>query len=482
MPLRLKARTRHDHAVDVAPQPRFRGNIPQRHFSVAQDRTEDVVEVVRDAAREGAEGFQALRARELALQALHLILGALSIADVGHAAGPSDRLVRRIAQAYSRGVDPAHFEADDDTQLHFEARGPSGEMPRHRVHISRPVLGKERQRVDELLARGEREVGRHSENDEQSRRGVVLVFRNVPVIVAIVRGLHGERIALFGEAKRLLHALALRDVDDRAAPAHRFPRPVARDDAGHVDPAQLAARNDPDLHVEASGQAGEMRGDGLEPFKPVVRMECEPLEEILTRRERRLGGKAVHLQQPRRGPELVTGNVPIPVTLFGGAHRQRVALFRDSQRLLGMLALRDVADDPVDHGAPVVQSCRAPTVANPPQHAVLAHDPVLDLGAIGRSARDPPEPRDERALVLGMHPLHPQHRRTEQALRRDARDTLDGGRDVQVHERAVRGELPSPEAVGDRSHELLQLLLSQARVDHSRKTADLVVRIDIVRR
>ena len=56
-------------------------------LDVAEDGTEDVVEVVRDAAGQRAEGFHLLRCAQLRLQCPALPLGVEAIRDiVGHAA------------------------------------------------------------------------------------------------------------------------------------------------------------------------------------------------------------------------------------------------------------------------------------------------------------------------------------------------------------------------------------------------------------
>ena len=88
MPLRLKARMRStsdlarspaaDHGVEVAAQRRALGRLLLRHLAVAEDRGEDVVEVVRDAAGERAHRLQLLRLPQLPLEALALGLGALA--------------------------------------------------------------------------------------------------------------------------------------------------------------------------------------------------------------------------------------------------------------------------------------------------------------------------------------------------------------------------------------------------------------------
>ena len=71
----------HD-AVDVASQPRSRRCIAQRHLAIAEDRAQDVVEVVRNAARQRTHRLQPLRQAQLLLEAAQLLLGALLLRDI----------------------------------------------------------------------------------------------------------------------------------------------------------------------------------------------------------------------------------------------------------------------------------------------------------------------------------------------------------------------------------------------------------------
>src|SRR5499427_10804743 len=57
----------HD-AIEVASQPAAPGCVAQRHLAIAEDRAENVVEVVRDPAGERAHRLQSLRQAQLLLE------------------------------------------------------------------------------------------------------------------------------------------------------------------------------------------------------------------------------------------------------------------------------------------------------------------------------------------------------------------------------------------------------------------------------
>src|SRR3989442_15876576 len=67
------------HLIDVPPCHAPLCHILLRELAVAEDRTQDVVEVVRDAACERAHRFHLLRLAELSLETLLLGLGLLAL-------------------------------------------------------------------------------------------------------------------------------------------------------------------------------------------------------------------------------------------------------------------------------------------------------------------------------------------------------------------------------------------------------------------
>src|SRR4051812_42214923 len=75
----------------------------------------------------------------------------------------------------------------------------------------------ERERLHPLRTVAKRRVARQAGNVEIARRQVVLAGLDVPVRVAVARGLHRARIAFLRIAQRELGALALGDVAADAA-------------------------------------------------------------------------------------------------------------------------------------------------------------------------------------------------------------------------------------------------------------------------
>ena len=76
--------------------------VGQRQLAVPEDRAEDVVEVVRDAAGHGAERFDLLRFAQLRVQPLALGLCALALGHVLQHADDADRA--GLAQPITRPV------------------------------------------------------------------------------------------------------------------------------------------------------------------------------------------------------------------------------------------------------------------------------------------------------------------------------------------------------------------------------------------
>src|SRR5580658_3869409 len=85
--------------IQVAPQRAALHRLLMRKFAVAEDRTEDVVEVVGDPAGESAYRFHLLRLPQLCLEVLLVDLRLLLSSDVDCRAGKPVRIAARIAQA-----------------------------------------------------------------------------------------------------------------------------------------------------------------------------------------------------------------------------------------------------------------------------------------------------------------------------------------------------------------------------------------------
>src|ERR1700730_6437596 len=74
-----------DHdAVQVATQSASCGRVTQRHLTIAQDGSEEIVEVVRDAAGERPHRFETLSLAQLVFHPLQLLFGEMAIGHIEH--------------------------------------------------------------------------------------------------------------------------------------------------------------------------------------------------------------------------------------------------------------------------------------------------------------------------------------------------------------------------------------------------------------
>src|SRR5205807_7007991 len=73
---------RGENVLRVALEWRARGGLLDEHFGVTQDPAEDIVEVVRDAAREAADRLHLLRLPQPLLEPRALGIGELALRDV----------------------------------------------------------------------------------------------------------------------------------------------------------------------------------------------------------------------------------------------------------------------------------------------------------------------------------------------------------------------------------------------------------------
>src|SRR4029077_5592849 len=99
------------YVVEIASQRRVWRRTLVRKLPVAEDRTEDVVEVVGDATGEGADRFHLLRLPKLRLQLILVDLRLLLRRDVDGGSDESGRLALPVAQTAAAGVQPAPLAA-----------------------------------------------------------------------------------------------------------------------------------------------------------------------------------------------------------------------------------------------------------------------------------------------------------------------------------------------------------------------------------
>ncbi len=129
-----------EHAVDVPMESRALGNAAQCHLAVAKDRTEDVVEIVRDSACERADGLELLGVAQLVFEALHFALRGLAIRDVAdhaieHGALARVRRLHLVVQPTKGAVRAEHPVFDLDAFI------ASGMHAPHRRVDEVPVIG-----------------------------------------------------------------------------------------------------------------------------------------------------------------------------------------------------------------------------------------------------------------------------------------------------------------------------------------------------
>ncbi len=298
-----------------------------RHLAVAEYRAEDVVEVVRDAARERAERFEPLCLAQPVLGDAQRLLGVFLLGDVHRRAGPAHRLAARVSQAHPGHVQPTHAVGPHHPDLQADARRLAPEMSGHLRLVPRAVFRMERKLLDDLRAAAPLLVRREAAELVVARRAVILVGQHVPIPVAFAGRLHRERIALFRQAQRLLRLPARGHFAHESRPACRLSSRVALAERLQPDPA-LGGTGQANLDVDARALAGEICGDRFFPALLVVGLEGMAPQEVRPAGELRIGRQAVDLEHARRRIEIVAGDDPVPVALVARLHGERVALLR----------------------------------------------------------------------------------------------------------------------------------------------------------
>ena len=318
----------HD-AVQVAVQPRAAPRVAHRHLAVAEDRSEDVVEVVRDAAGKRAHRLQALRATQLLLHLVQLFLGLLPLRDVLHEADHAGGLAGRVEQHAAFGLQPVHREVG---MYHAVFRGDlaGAHCVVDRLFHRRPVV-----RMHDLLPRLEAAVvgpGRKAVHRLEVARPAVLAFAgaDLPFERDCARRLLRELEHLLARAQLILDSLLIGDVGYDADDPLRHAVRVSKDLPARVDPARFLSAGRQNAVLECVLQRA--------PGKDLARHRCDVLE--IAGVERHLchhrGARGVRcacrqaqdfLEVCRR-EDLVGLHVPVEMPLFGSFHGERVALLR----------------------------------------------------------------------------------------------------------------------------------------------------------
>ena len=226
MPLRLNARMR--STSDLARMPALsaasmwrRCAVPSaasllRHLAVAEDGGQDVVEVVRDAAGQRADGLELLRLAQLRFEPLALGLGVLALRDVFHRAGHAVRPALRRRARHAALAVPVPVPAVVQPVLDLEVRRLALQVGLASARRTGSTSSGWWRVLSIHTRRGCSGSADSSEQFLRARRQEQDVAGQVPVPQAFVGAGHRELVALFGAAQRLLGALARVDVGGRS--------------------------------------------------------------------------------------------------------------------------------------------------------------------------------------------------------------------------------------------------------------------------
>ena len=213
----------------------------QRPLAEAQDRAQDVVEVVRDAAGQRAHRLEPLGLPQAALQPRHLLLLALALGDVAQGTDkPIGRTVG-IAKHGAPGAEPADLTVGHDEPHLVVVGRPAREVRLQRRLHAFKVAGVVREDGLPLLTGPPRVSDGKAEQFLRARGKVGATGPKVPVENAFVRPHQGQRVALLGLPQFLLGPHALGHVGRRHARAQQLARRVTEVEDRAVHPADLPA-------------------------------------------------------------------------------------------------------------------------------------------------------------------------------------------------------------------------------------------------
>ena len=249
---RLGAAAGMHHIVEVAAHDAAFGRGLLRELAVAEDRAEDIVEVVRDAAGERSHRFHFLRLAKLDFEPLLFRLGVLARGDVDRRPDEAMHLAGRIANAASARLQPVPFAIGmTNAVFGLVMIGPSLEMIARRGIHPGDVIGMNIDRGHPCFASGDRGIRTAAVQQlhlRRQERGSVL---EIPVEMALVRAFHRQRVALLALAQRSFADFDAPELvhqrhDRSGAEQHENQRP-RRDVPGLVAPVLergvLVARN-----------------------------------------------------------------------------------------------------------------------------------------------------------------------------------------------------------------------------------------------
>ena len=240
---RLRAQRGAHRGIDVPALRRAFGAVALHQLAIAEDRGEDVVEVVRDAAGQRAHRLELLRLAQLRFEPVALGLGVLARGDVfertGHPVRPALLVTQRDAALAE--PDPAVRARVVEPVLDLPVRSAAVvEVGLQRVVHALLVVRVVAEHPPPLLARAHRFAGLQAEQFLGARGEEEGLAAHVPVPHAFVRPGDRQLVALLRLAQRLLGALVRVDVADRPRPTRRPTVQVAQVAAANAHPAPAA--------------------------------------------------------------------------------------------------------------------------------------------------------------------------------------------------------------------------------------------------
>ena len=304
-------------------------NLRQGH--IAQDGRQDVVEIVGDAAGQGADGFHLLRLTQLPLQRAQVLLGLTGFGHVLHGTLQGDDAPARVARGLARHLQVADGAAAQG-QLEFVAEG----LPvlQGLQQAAAPAGARRRRQEAEYAFARQRLVAVQLQHRADVGRETELLAGRVQAPVAQPGQPAGHAQPRFGIAQCFFAGHARADVQVRAHHAHGPALAVVLHHAAtvqHPHPVAVAVAH-PVLRLVTGAAARHVVGlQGLHAGQVLRVHQCFPAHMV--------GGHftglaAHHLVPARVHRALAAGQVGVPQRQIAPPQGQRQALgFRRGKRL-----------------------------------------------------------------------------------------------------------------------------------------------------
>ena len=315
--------------IDVTALRRAIGTVMLHHLTVAEDRREDVVEVVRDAAGQGAHRLELLRLAQLRLEPVALRLGTLARGDVFERTGHAVRFALLVAQRDTAVAEPAPAvgAAMVDPVLDLPMRAATVEIgPQCLVHallVVRVVA----KNAPPFLAGAHRLAGFQTEEFLRAGGEEERLAAHVPVPHAFVRPGDREFVSLLRFAQCLLGAFVRIDVTDRPRPARCAAPCIMQMAATETHPAVAAiALANPAVGLLHGVALLRLTAKRLLERCLVVRMDVEQRDPLVMRAHDDRGVDAGDQQRAFRREKAIVRDVPVDDAVVGACHGARETL------------------------------------------------------------------------------------------------------------------------------------------------------------